>query len=335
MKAAVIRLPATLESLAIEERPDPTLAPGLVKVAWRALSLNFHDLVIATGMLPTVDGRIPVSDGAGEIVEVGEGVAEYQIGDRVMSTFFPDWADGDPDAQNTARLAGDSTDGCGCEFSVVSPETLTRVPRGYSFAEAATLPCAALTAWRALVDVAQLKSGQTVLVQGSGGVSVFALQLAKAMGARVLATSSTPEKCERLRALGADAVCNYRETPDWGQWAADQSGGGVDVLVDVGGPATLPQSLLAARVNAQIVCVGLLGGMDVSLSVPLMLLKQQQIRPIAVGNHVSQKALVAFLDDTELRPIIDRSFRLDQIVDALRYQSSGKHFGKIVINLQE
>lgn len=333
MRAAVIRLPASLDSLAFEDRPVPSPGPGEIKVAWHALSLNFHDLAIATGLLPTTDGRVPISDAAGEVTEVGPGVTELKAGDRVISLFFPDWSGGEANARNTARLAGDSVDGYACEVSVLPAQAVTRLPEGFDHAQASTLPCAGLTAWRALVDVANLQPGQTVLVQGSGGVSVFALQLAKALGARVLATSSTAEKCQRLLELGADAVCNYRDQPDWGEWAAKQTPEGVDVLVDVGGPATLAQSLVATRVSGQIVCVGLLGGMDVSLSVPMLLLKQQRIRPIAVGSRASQQAFVDFLERHDFRPVIDRTFPFAGLADALRYQASGQHFGKIVVTL--
>lgn len=333
MKVAVVHLPASLESLAIEERAEPAVSAGKVKVRWRALSLNFHDYVVVSGMLPTIDGRVPVSDGAGEIVEVGSGVTGFKPGDRVMSTFFPDWADGEPTPDKTRRLGGDSADGCASEFSVVDPATLTAMPAGYSFAEAATLPCAALTAWRALVEVGQIRPGDSVLVEGTGGVSIFALQFAKAVGAKVYATSSSAAKLERLRQLGADVLVNYKEDSNWGETIAKLSGGGVDHAIDVGGASTLDQTVSAVRLGGSVVIVGLLGGMQVDLNVAKLMMKQQRICPIAVGSHVQQQRMVRALETSAIKPVIDSSFPLAQLADALRYQLSGQHFGKIVIEI--
>lgn len=333
MKVAKIDLPASLENLRIVEQPEPGIRPGMVKVRWHALSLNFHDYIIVTGMLPTADGRIPVSDGAGEVIEVGAGVNSWKPGDRVISTFFPDWIDGPPHAANTARLSGDSIDGCAAEVTLVEERWITPMPRGYSYAQAATLPCAALTAWRALVDTAAIRRAQSVLVQGSGGVSVFALQFAKALGATVFAMSSTEDKCARLRRMGADHVLNYRQTPQWGEHVAERSGGGVDVVIDVGGTTTLEQSLDATRVGGSIVSVGLLGGLVASLPLPKLLLKQQRLLPITVGSHEHQQRMVELIESSGLRPVIDTSFPLAALTEALRYQAAGRHFGKIVIDI--
>ena len=333
MRAATVNLPASLESLVIDERPEPTIEPGKVKVRWHALSLNFHDYAIVGGMLPTADGRIPISDGAGEIVEVGEGVSEWKCGDKVMSLFFPDWHEGSPNQQNNARLGGDSTDGCAVEFSVVDPTTLTPMPEGYSYAEAATLPCAALTAWRALVDVGQIKAGDSVLVEGTGGVSIFALQFAKAFGATVYATSSSQEKMERLQQMGADHVINYRENPTWGETIYELSGGGVDHVIDVGGAATLEQSIAAIRMNGSVVIIGILGGLEAEINLAQWMLKQPHIRPIAVGSHAMQLDMVSFIEKDGFKPRIDSTFALDQLKEAFEYQLSGKHFGKIVIRV--
>lgn len=333
MKAAIVHLPASLESLAIEQRPEPCVEPGKVKVRWRALALNFHDYAIVGGILPTEDGRVPISDGAGEIVEVGEGVSKWQCGDKVLSLFFPDWHEGRPNQQNTARLGGDSTDGCAAEFSVVDASSLTRMPQGLSFAEAATLPCAALTAWRGLVDVGGIKAGDKVLVEGTGGVSIFALQLAKSFGATVYATSSTPEKMARLQQLGADHVINYREDLSWGETVYALSGGGVDHVIDVGGAATLTQSVAAARVDGSVVIIGILGGLDAEINLAQWMLKQQHIRPIAVGSAEMQVDMVRYFEQTGLKPVIDATYSLDQLKQAFEHQLSGKHIGKIVIEL--
>lgn len=293
-----------------------------MKVRWHARSLNFHDYAVVAGLMPAAPGRIPMSDGAGEIVAVGPGVTGWSIGDAVMSTFFPDWDGEEPTLQNTASIFGDSIDGCAAEVSVVDASTLTAIPPGWTFAQAATLPCAGLTAWRALFDEAQVRPGQSVLVQGSGGVSVFALQFAEAAGATVYATSSSEEKSERLRALGADHLVNYRADPAWGETVSRLSGGGVDIVLDVGGPATLAQSLDAARIGGHIVAIGLLGGMEVTLPVPKLLFKQLHIRPIAVGSHAQQRRLVDWIAKTSIKPIIDRRVSFADMADALRYQLS-------------
>lgn len=333
MKAAIVHLPATLDSLTIEQQPEPTVVAGKVKVRWHALSLNFHDYAVASGMMPTVDGRIPVSDGAGEIVEVGEGVADFKCGDKVMSLFFPDWYDGPPTRENNARLGGDSTDGCAVEFSVVDPATLTPMPQSYSFAEAATLPCAALTAWRGLVEIGQIKAGDSVLVEGTGGVSIFALQFAKAFGATVYATSSSADKMERLLQMGADHVINYRENSTWGEAVYELSGGGVDHVIDVGGAATLEQSLSAVRMDGNVVIIGILGGLEAEINLAQWMLKQPHIRPIAVGSRALQCEMVRYIDEGSFKPMIDSTFNLDQLKSAFEYQISGKHFGKIVIDV--
>lgn len=333
MKAAAIRLPASLESLAIEERPEPIIEPGKVKVRWHALSLNFHDYAIVAGLLPTLDGRIPISDGAGEIVEVGSGVKDWKRGDKVMSLFFPDWHDGAPTYETTRRLGGDSAGGCAVEVSVVEPGALTPMPQSYSYREAATLPCAALTAWRALVEIGQVKAGDTVLVEGTGGVSIFALQFAKAFGATVYATSSSPAKLERLHQLGADHVIDYRADTNWGETVSALSNGGVDHVIDVGGAATLAQSIAAVRVDGSVVLIGILGGLQAEINLAQWMLKQQRIRPVAVGSRAMQINMVRYLEKSNIKPAIDTRFPLSHLADAFRYQLSGKHFGKIVIDV--
>lgn len=332
MKFASIHLPAGLETLSIEQRSAPTIEAGKVKVRWHALSLNFHDYAIASGMMPTDEGRIPISDGAGEIIEIGEEVSGWKCGDRVMSVFFPDWHDGEPTQENTKRLAGDSTDGSAVEISLVDPATLTRIPNNYSYTEAATLPCAALTAWRALVEIGEIKAGDSVLVEGTGGVSIFALQLAKAFGATVYATSSSAGKMDRLLRLGADYVVNYKTDPLWGENIYKHSGG-IDHIIDVGGSATLEQSISAAKVNGNVVLIGILGGMEANINLAQWMLKQPRVRPVAVGSREMQSRMVEFLETANFKPIIDRSFDLDGLAEAFQYQISGQHLGKICITL--
>lgn len=241
MKAIQLRAPASLDNLEFVDLPDPAApGPGEIAVRLRASSLNYHDYAVVTGMIPTEENRIPMSDGAGEVTAVGEGVSEYQVGDTVVSTFFPDWLNGAPPPSGFKRVPGDGIDGYACEQAVGEVTSWTHAPKGYSAAEAATLTCAGLTAWRALFVDGCVKPGDTVLVQGTGGVSVFALQFAKAAGAKVIATSSSNEKLARLKELGADHLINYKEIAGWGQKALELTGGtGVDCVVEIGGPGTL------------------------------------------------------------------------------------------------
>ena len=253
MKVAAVKKPGGPGNLVIEERADPTPGRGEILVRVKASSLNYHDFVVVMGGIPTPDGRIPMSDGACEVVAVGEGTKKFKVGDKVLSLFFPNWYSGQPEMAGFASVPGDGADGFGAEL-VAAPETaFTRMPEGYSFEEAATLPCAALTAWRALMVEAKIKPGDWVLTQGTGGVSVFALQFAKAAGARVIATSSSDEKLKRLKELGADHLINYKDTPDWGKKAKALTGGrGVDEVVEIGGPGTLAQSIAASKMGGHI-----------------------------------------------------------------------------------
>lgn len=333
MKAAVIHLPARLDSFAIEDREEPVVFAGLVKVRWHALSLNFHDYAVVSGMMPVNEGRIPVSDGAGEIVAVGPDVTEWAVGDKVMSLFFPDWVDGDPTTEAIGAINGDSVDGCAVEYGLYRPEVLTRIPDGYSYQEAATFPCAALTAWRALVEVGGIQAGETVLVEGSGGASVFALQFAIALGATVIATSSSAEKAGRLRALGASHVVNYRDDEHWGATICGMTGGGVDHVMDVGGASTLSQAITATRVGGSVVMIGMLGGYRAELNLIDVMLRQQKISPIAVGNRAMQLRMVDAIGRLGIRPVIDAVFPFSRVTQAMQHQLSGQHFGKIVIDM--
>ena len=320
-----------LEDLKIEERDEPSPGPGEVLVRWRATSLNYHDYLIALGGLPVPAGRIPMSDGAGEVVALGEGVTAWQTGDRVYSLFFPNWLSGPPTAGKTAAVSGETVDGFACEFSCVSAESLTRMPAGYTFQEAATLPCAALTAWRALVVEGGLKAGDQVLVEGCGGVSIFGLQLAKAAGARVFATSSSDERLARLESMGADGVVNYKTDENWGKTVAGMSGGGVDHVLDVGGDATLAQSMEAVRIGGNISLIGILGGFTANINLPVAFFKHVSLHGIAVGSREMQEAMNDAIDVAGLKPVIDREYPLDELADAFSYQGSGAHFGKIVV----
>lgn len=335
MKAIVVRAPGGLENLEVHHLPDPGQpGPGQIRVAVHASSLNYHDLLVADGSIPTEDGRVLMSDAAGIVEAVGEGVTEFKSGDHVVSCFFPQWADGLPfDAVGNFRgTPGDGIDGYAAEYVVQAASAFTRAPNGWSHSESATITTAGLTAWRALVVDGQLKAGATVLVLGTGGVSIAALQIAKAMGARVIITSSSNEKLDRARALGADAVINYRQTPDWGKTVLELTGGrGVDHVIEVGGPGTLAQSIKAVRVGGHIALIGILTGRGGELPTASLMAKQARLQGLIVGSRRDQLDYVAALEQTGVRPVIDSSYSLEQLSAAFRHQESGAHFGKVVV----
>lgn len=335
MKAIQTRHPASLDTLAHVNIPDaPEPGPGEIKVRVRASSLNYHDYAVVTGMIPSAEGRIPMSDGAGEVVAVGEGVGDYAVGDVVVSTFFPHWIDGTPPLTAFRQVPGDGIDGYAREFVTAPTTWFTHVPKGYSHAEAATLTCAGLTAWRALVVDGQIKAGSTVLVQGSGGVSIFALQFAKAMGATVVATSSSDAKLERLKALGADHLINYKEVPTWGPAVLALTGGvGVDHVVEIGGAGTLDQSMMASRIGGHVALIGVLAGFQGPVMTALLMSRQIRVQGLTVGSRQQQLDMIAGIDATGIKPVLDKSFPLADLAAAFRHQASGTHFGKIVIDV--
>jgi NADPH:quinone reductase-like Zn-dependent oxidoreductase len=330
-----LQTPTSLDTLRLTDLPDPG-APGAgeIRVRIRASSLNFHDYLVVTGALPAAAGRIPMSDGAGVVEAVGPGVEEFKVGDSVVSCFFPTWQKDEPPVASFAATPGDGVDGYAREYVVRPANWFTHAPAGYSHAEAATLTTAGLTAWRGLVVNGGLKTGDTVLTMGTGGVSIFALQLAKMMGATVVATSSSDEKLERLKALGADHTINYRQTPEWGARVLELTGGrGVDHVVEVGGPATLPQSITAARIGGHIALIGVLTGLEGNVPTLFLMAKQICLHGFIVGSRSHQQDLVRALNAGRLRPVIDRSFALADLADAFRHEASGKHFGKICVEI--
>lgn len=332
MRAIRLRKPGGLERLEIGEVELPPLGSGQVRVQLHASSLNYHDYMVVTGGIPTPDGRIPMSDGAGEVVEVGDGVTEFAAGDRVISTFFPRWLGGEPELANLVEVPGDRSDGYAREAVVAPASAFTHAPAGYSHAEAATLTCAALTAWRALFVEASLRPGETVLVQGTGGVSIFALQFAKAAGARVIATSSSDEKLERLRAMGADHLINYRRDEAWGATARKLTGGrGVDHVVEIGGAGTLTHSIAACRLRGHIALIGVLAGYAGEVPTVAIMGGNVRISGLTVGSREQQVAMVRAIEASGIRPVIDSSFPLERIADAFHHQASGRHFGKICL----
>lgn len=335
MKAIRIAAPATLDTLQFVDIADPgDPGPGEIRVRLAASSLNFHDYAVVMGMIPAADGRIPMSDGAGTVEAVGDGVTQFKAGDTVVSIFFPDWIDGAPPATAFRGVPGDGIDGYAREIVVTPQHWFTRVPQGYNAAEAATLTCAGLTAWRALFVDGVTQPGSTVLVQGSGGVSVFALQFAKAAGARVIATSSSDAKLERLQALGADELINYKAIPAWGARALELTGGrGVDTVVEIGGAGTLDQSMMATRVGGHVALIGVLAGFAGPVQTALLMAKNLRVQGLTVGSRQQQLAMIAGIEANGIRPIISDHFPLDRLADAFRHQAANAHFGKIVVDI--
>ncbi|MEZ5682225.1 MAG: NAD(P)-dependent alcohol dehydrogenase [Erythrobacter sp.] len=325
--------PSTLDALAFVDADDaPAPGPGEITVALKASSLNFHDYAVVKGMIPSMPGRIPMSDGAGEVIAVGDGVSEFKVGDAVVSTFFPDWLDGAPPQTAFTRVPGDGIDGYARERITAPTSWFTRVPQGYTHAEAATLTCAGLTAWRALFVDNAIKPGDTVLVQGTGGVSIFALQFAKAAGATVIATSSSGAKLERLKDMGADHLINYREVEAWGPKVLELTGGrGVDCVVEIGGAGTLDQSMLATRVGGHVALIGVLAGFAGPVQTALLMAKNLRVQGLTVGSRKMQQDMIAGIEANSIKPVISDTFELERLADAFRHQESGSHFGKIAV----
>ncbi len=326
----------TVESLALVERPTPRPGPGQVLVRMRATSLNYRDLLVATGRYPspTKHPLVPLSDGAGEVTEVGPGVTGLKPGDRVAGAFFQRWIDGPPSSAGYGSALGGAIDGVLAEEVVLEEQGAVKFPDSLSFEEAATLPCAGVTVWVALMVLGALKAGETVLAMGTGGVSIFALQLAKAAGARVILTSSSDQKLARGKALGADALINSRETPAWDARARELTGGkGVDHLLEVGGAETLATSLRAVREGGHLTLVGLLSGAPADRDAARRNDHSVRVDGVYVGSVRHFDALNEAIPRFGLRPVIDRVFPFDQARAAYEHLRSGTHFGKIVIRV--
>jgi NADPH:quinone reductase-like Zn-dependent oxidoreductase len=334
MKAFEIKGGFGLDALTLGERPDPRPGPGQVLLKMRAWSLNYRDLLVVKGLynpklrLPL----IPLSDGVGEVVALGEGVGRVKVGDRVAGLFMQGWLDGDvTEAKTRTSLGGGGADGLLAEYAVLSQDGVVAVPAQLSDEEAATLPCAAVTAWHALVNEGGVKAGDTVLIQGTGGVSLFALQFARLHGARVLATSSSDEKLARVLQMGASDGINYKTTPDWEEPVREKTGGvGVDHVVEVGGAGTLGKSLRAVRVGGRIYLIGVLTGGGQVNPLPI-LMKNVRVQGIYVGSRAMFEAMNRAIALHQLRPVVDRVFPFAEAQEALRYMESAAHFGKIAL----
>ena len=333
MKAYEIGTSGEIDALKIVERPTPTPGHGQVVVRMRATSLNYRDLVIAKGGLGKRErSLIPLSDGAGEVVELGPGVTRVRAGDRVAPIFTQTWLGGDI-GRNLPTALGGEIDGVLAEYVVLNQDGLVHFPDHLSFEEAATLPCAAVTAWNALITVGQLKAGDTVLVMGTGGVSIFALQFARITGARVIATSSSDAKLARLREMGATGVINYRTTPEWGKRAFELTAHGVDHVVEVGGAGTLANSFEAVRPGGRISLIGLLTGFGGEFNPLVVLFKSVCFQGIRVGSREMFEAMNRAIAAAQLRPVIDRTFPFAEAPQAYRHLESGAHFGKVCIRI--
>ncbi len=328
----------TFDDLVARQEATPKPGRGEVLIRVRAVALNYRDVAPALGRYASRfrTGLIPCSDAAGEVIEVGEGVRAFAPGSRVISTFNPRWFGGLPPATMREDTYGAGSDGWLVEYKAVSQEAIVPLPDAISFEEGATLPCAATTAWNALSGSSPVRAGDTVLTLGTGGVSVFAVQLAKLLGARVIATTSNDAKAEQLRILGADAVVNYALAPDWSRRVKELSGGsGADRIVEVGGPATLNESLRAVRWGGEVVLIGFLS--EDNPGIDFFTLKESgaTVRSIAVGDRSIQEAMVRAWSASGLKPVIDCEFRLEEARKAFQHLAGRKHVGKVVIRLQD
>lgn len=339
MKVVEIHESFGLENLRVTERPDPRsedLLPGQVLLRMKAASLNYRDLLTVQGLynpkqtLPL----IPCSDGCGEVEAVGEGVTRVAPGDRVAPIFSQGWVAGEPTRDRMRSTLGGPLDGTLCERMVLDGAGVVKAPAHLSDEEVACLPCAAVTAWSALVTDGGVTAGDTVLVLGTGGVSIFALQIARLLGARTIVTSSSDEKLERAKELGAWQGINYVETPEWGKEVVQRNGGrGVDLVVEVGGAGTLTQSLDAVRMGGTIALIGVLAGIAADVQVTRILMNRVRIQGILVGDRDRFEAMNRALEAGEASPVVDRTFALDQTREALELMAEGGHFGKIAIRI--
>ena len=326
----------SIDNLTLTERPKPEPGPGQVLLQMKAASLNFRDLLVPkrgygalTGTLPL----IPISDGVGEVIATGEGVRRVVVGDRVCPIMIQSWISGPPTMKRVSSTLGGPLDGVMAEYMVLNVDCVVQAPEHLSNEEAATLPCAALTAWSAVVTDGQIKAGDRVLVQGTGGVSLFALQFAKLHGAHVIVTSSSDEKLQRAINLGADEGINYLSTPEWGKEAkriADPDG--VDLIIEVGGQKTLQQSFRAIRAGGTISLIGVLSGLNMYVSLGLIVTRKVRLQGITVGSRDGMEEMMRAISQHAMKPVIDRTFAFEELREALDYLELSGHFGKICIH---
>lgn len=328
----------SLDALQAREEPDPKPQRGEVLVRVHAVSLNYRDVAMLRDRYPRAfrPGHIPTSDAAGEVVALGEGVESFKVGDRVMGAFHPRWFGGEMPSTVLQDSYGALNDGWLTELKAISQEGVIRLPDGLSYEEASTLPCAGLTAWAALAGPTPIRAGHSVLVQGTGGVSIFALQLARSMGADVIATTSSDAKGRRLMEMGATAVVNYADDPEWGKAVRKLTGGrGVDRVVEVGGPGTIGQSLRAVALGGEIASIGFLSSENPGIDFFQLKGSGASFRNIAVSDRAALIDLTRAVTMTGLKPVIDKVFGFDAAREAYAYLESGVHFGKVVIRVAD
>ncbi|MBI2361020.1 MAG: NAD(P)-dependent alcohol dehydrogenase [Deltaproteobacteria bacterium] len=335
MKAFEIRDQFGIESLALVERAVPKPGPKQALVKMRAVSLNYRDLMVVKGLYPNLRlPLVPLSDGVGDVVEVGEGASRFKPGHRVAGIFFQKWLTGTLNKNNARSALGGDVGGVLSEYVLFDEEGLVPVPEHLTDDEAATLPCAAVTAWNALVCAGQVRPGDSILVQGTGGVSIFALQFGKLLGASVIVTSSSDEKLERAQRLGAGGLINYKKIPEWDAKVVELTAGvGVDHVVEVGGAGTLDKSMRCARIGGHISLIGILAGASGQTLIPLALVKSLRLQGIYVGSREMFEAMNRAISLHQLRPVVNRVFPFAEVREALRYMESGAHFGKIAVRL--
>ena len=327
----------SIDTLRIAERPQPVAGPHEILVRVRATSLNYRDLLVASGTYfggPVTRNLIPLSDGAGEVVAVGQDVSRFRVGERVAATFFQDWVDGPPAPLNRPAIGAPPVDGMLVQYVVLNERDAVSIPKNLSFEQAATLPCAGVTAWHALAIVCRVKAGESILVIGTGGVSILALQLAKAAGCRVFVVSSSDEKLQRAAKLGADGGVNYRSTPNWGREILELTGGlGVDHVVETGGPGTLAKSMECVAYAGHIALIGVVAGFEGDTNPHPIMRKCASMHGIFVGNRAMFEELNRAIEANQIEPVIDQVFDFDAAPQAYRYLKSAAHFGKVVIRV--
>jgi NADPH:quinone reductase-like Zn-dependent oxidoreductase len=335
MRALQVKPPWGLDALEVVEAPDPVPGPGEVLVRMRAVSLNYRDLLMVNGMYaraPKGDLITPFSDGCGTVEAVGEGVTRVAPGDRVATLFFQRWISGPPDIDKLSSSLGSPIPGAGRELAVFSQDGVSKIPAFLSDQQVATLPCAALTAWRALFEDARLQPGELVVLQGTGGVSIFGLQFAHAAGYRTLITSSSDEKLARAKALGADHLVNYRQTPDWSGPVREASAGvGADLIIEVGGGGTIEQSMRAIRIGGHVAIVGVVAGMGGGFNTAALIGNSATLQGLTVGSRDMFEAMCRAMALHGISPVVDKVFPWTEAKAAFGAMQGGEHFGKIVL----
>lgn len=344
MRAQVFTKASGIDALSLTEKPTPKPGPGEVLVKVGAASLNYRDLLIAKGGYRSrqkQEDLVPLSDGAGTIADIGDGVSEFSVGDRVTACFFQDWPAGRATEKAMESDTGRATDGFLQEYRVCPVGGLVRTPDQLTDAEAASLTCAGLTAWSAVVRHGHVQPGDVILTQGTGGVSLFALQFAKLAGASVIITSSSDDKLDKARELGADFGINYAETPDWGVVARDiaydlTGGDGVDNVIELGGTQTIKQSLIAGRPGGTLSLIGVLSGATTgNVLLPFIISRDVRLQGVTVGPKEDMARMCQAISQAQIRPVIDRVFDFEDSAKAYRHLESGAHFGKVCIQIDQ